>query len=136
MYDFSGIIEMLNSVSAGIDPTTGEVFDRRDMYDNSELYRALKDLTSIAKGTKKPESKNLLNRPARKIFDELKAWRLDKARELGMPAYIIFSDKELWSIAEGDVCKKEDLLLVNGISNGRYEDYADELFEILSDYIE
>ena len=136
MYDFNGIIEFLHSVSSGIDPTTGEVFDRRDMYQNAEIYEAVKDIYLYSIGRKKPASKNLLNLPAQKIFDELKAWRRDKAEELNLPPYIIFSDKELWSIAEGDVCSKEQLMLVKGISNYKYEAYAEEVFEIIHDYID
>lgn len=136
MHDFKDIIEFLNSISSGIDPATGEVFDRRDMYKNAEIYEAVKDIYLYSIGRKKPTSKNLLDLPAQKIFDELKTWRKSKAEELNLPPYIVFSDKELWSIAEGDVCSKEQLLLVNGISSYKYEAYAEEIFEIIQKYID
>lgn len=109
----------------GIDPSTGEVFDPRDLFNRPELHRVTKDLYGIAAGKKKLESRNRLKRPSVKIFEALKAWRYERAVEEGIPAYCIFSDKDLWSIAEGDVCKKEDLLSVNGVSDRCYEAYGD-----------
>ncbi len=135
MHDFCNINKMLNAILNGIDPSTGEVFDRRDMYNNAQLKNVLYRLYMIASGKMKPESRNLLNRDSNAIFNELKEWRLDKAKELSVPAFVIFSDKELLSIAKGDICKIEDLLLVKGIQNTRYEEYGKEIFEILKKYL-
>jgi len=136
MYDYRGIMDLLANIVNGIDPTTGEEFDPRELYNRPDLHRITKELDGIAAGKKKPESRNRLNRPATAIFEELRAWRLDQATEKQLPPYCIFSDKDLWSIAEGDVCKKEDLLMVYGISTAKYEEYGDDIFEILSDYID
>ena len=136
MHNCDGIIEMISNIITGVDPSTGEVFDPRELYNRPELHRITKELDRIASGHKKPVSRNRLNRPASAIFNRLREWRLDQAAIQQLPPYCIFSDKELWSIAEGDVCNKEDLLMVNGISNIRYETYGDDLFEILSEFIE
>ena len=135
MHDFSNINNLLKNILNGIDPITGEIFDRREMYNNASLKRVLKPLYMISAGQSKPESKNLLNRNSSAIFEELRAWRLGKAQMLGMPAYIVFTDEELWSIAEGDVCKIEDLLMVKGISQTRFEEYGKELFQIIEQYM-
>ena len=135
MYDFTNINNLLKNILDGIDPITGEVFDRREMYNNASLKRTLKPLYMISSGKSKPESKNLLNRNSAAIFDELRNWRLEKAQMLGLPAYCVFSDDELWSIAEGDVCKIDDLLMVKGISDVRFEEYGKELFDIIKNYI-
>ena len=58
------------------------------------------------------------------------------ARDQCVSAYIIFSNSELMNIAEGDVMKKEDLLDIRGIDQKKYDLYADDLFDILKDYIE
>ena len=131
MHDLKGIYDTLTDIIHGIDPITGEIFNTRDLYDNSELRRITKQLDEIAAGKKKPESQNLLNRPAELIFEALREWRLEKARLLKLRPYYIFSDKVLWSIAEGDVCKKEDLLKIKGVSDTTYEAYGDELLEII-----
>ena len=135
MHDFDNINQILKNILNGVDPITGEVFDRRDMYNNPTLKRNLKPLFMIASGKAKPESKNLLNRNANAIFEELRLWRLEQAVAINLPAYCVFSDEELWSIAEGDVVDKEDLLLVKGISNKRYEEYGDDIYSIISKYI-
>ena len=135
MHDVSGIVELLRSIINGVDPSTGEIFNPRELYDRPELHRVAKLLSDISAGHKKPESSNRLNRPSAEIFTILKEWRLEQASIQALPAYMIFTDKELWSIAEGDVCVKEDLLLVNGISDKRYEAYGDDLFEIIKPFI-
>lgn len=129
---YKEIIEILTSIVNGINPVTGEIFDTKELYDNQELHRITGELDNIAAGRKKPESKNRLNRESGKIFEKLKEWRLEKASEKHLPAYYIFKDKELMAIAEGDICKKEDLLLINGVSDYKYELYGDELFNIIS----
>ncbi len=135
MHDFKNIKNALDNIANGIDPITGEVFDPRELYNNAYLSRSSKLLNSIIIGRKKPDSVNRLSRPSDIIFEELRKWRLEQSNIEHLPAYYIFSDKELWSIAEGDVCKKEDLLFVNGISNIKFEKYGDDIYEMLLDFI-
>ena len=66
MYDFTNINNLLKNILDGIDPITGEVFDRREMYNNDSLKRTLKPLYMISSGKSKPESKNLLKSAFRK----------------------------------------------------------------------
>ena len=54
---------------------------------------------------------------------------------IGLPAYCVFSDAELYNIAMSDILCKEDLLLVKGISQKRYELFGDEIMGILKEYM-
>ena len=128
------ILKILKAISSGIDPLTGECFDRSVLssdHDISHAIRLLAMTTQKQSRLKKTNSKNLLNRPAEKIFNDLREWRIEQAIGSHLPAYYIFSDKELWAIANGDVCKKEDLLAVKGISYIRYDRYSDDIMAIL-----
>lgn len=133
------ILKILKAISSGIDPLTGECFDRSVLssdHDISHAIRLLAMTTQKQSRIQKTNSKNLLNRPAEKIFNDLREWRIEQSIGSHLPAYCIFSDKELWSIANGDVCKKEDLLAIKGISYIRYDRYGDDIMKILSKYIE
>ncbi len=133
------IAEIIRLIRRGIDPTTGEVFDTSMLSSNPELRNEISKLALTAfNGSRvsKPEPLNALNRDSNMLFDQLKDWRLNTAMELGVPAYVVFTDQELWNIAEGDICSKEELLFVKGISDKRFELYGDELFDIIRDYIE
>ena len=132
------IAEMIRMIREGIDPSTGEVFDKELISSDPEIRNEICKLAYISsKGSRisKPESLNYLNRNSNAIFESLKAWRLNIAMDLSVPAYAVFTDKELWNIADGDVCSKEDLLFIKGISQTRYDLYGDDLFDIISDYI-
>ncbi len=132
------ISELLKQIVQHIDPLTGEVLDPAEL-DDPDVRDAVVDLVFLSgldPKVKKNPSMNLLNRPSKLIFDDLKAWRLEVARTIDLPAYCVFSDAELMSISEGDVIYKQDLLRVKGISLVRYNLYGDELYEILKGYIQ
>lgn len=133
------ITEQLELIAKGVDPTTGEMFSTNIFQNDLRCNNAIR-LLSISAFPKlkfgKPHSVNLLNRPVNKIFGELKAWRAEMAKTLGLPAYCIFSDQDLINIASSDACCKEDLLQCRGISLTTYDLYADDLFDIIKPYIE
>ena len=52
-------------------------------------------LTQDGLSYKKDGGENLLQYPSEKLFNELKTWRLEEAHIQGLPAYYIFSDREL-----------------------------------------
>ena len=66
------------------------------------------------------------------MFEELRKWRWDKTKELKYyNAYIVFTDKELINIVTSNIKRKEDLLHVQGIGEKKYQNYGDEIFEII-----
>ena len=132
------IKKILAAIRTGVNPVTGELFDVSLLSENAQVSREIiklalstqKDITY-----KKKDSNNLLKRDAKTIFDALCEWRREASRTLDLPAYYIFTNKELWAIAEGDVIEKTDLLLVKGIKTRKYEAHGDEVFEILKPFI-
>ena len=134
----SDISDFLLSAYHGIDSSTGEVFDGSIFELDAEARRTLLSIAILTYpefNFKKPISENLLNRPIKKIFAELRAWRADVANTIELPAYCVFSNAELLAIAGSDFTCKEHLISVPGISHKRYELYADEIWEILKDYL-
>ncbi len=133
------LASLINTIADGVDPETGEFFDELLLADQI-VYNSIKKLRRASRtvhrlGVLKHESQNRLNRPSNKIFEELKSWRLGEAQTLGVPAFTIFSDADLWAIAEGDVVEKKDLLRIHGIGMQTYEKYGDQIYSILHPYI-
>lgn len=129
------LLVIIKSLTGGINPVTGELFDKNILTEDLEISKAILILALSTQEhlilSKKSESTNSKHRRSDLIWAKLKAWRLEKAIELKLPAYCVFSDKELWSIAEGDVEIKEDLLFIKGIKKTRYELYGEDIFEII-----
>lgn len=67
------------------------------------------------------------------LFDRLKAWRKERAKEDGVPAYVVFHDATLSGIAASRPSNEEQLLGVDGIGPAKLEKYADEVLAIVLD---
>jgi len=66
------------------------------------------------------------------LFEQLRAKRGELASEMGVPAYIIFSDKTLKHLANDKPFDKASMLEVNGIGEKKYEQFG-EVFLALID---
>jgi len=70
------------------------------------------------------------------LFQKLSEWRLRKAKELKVPAYVIFHNSTLIDICESKIYQKTDLLQIKGIGPKRIEEYGDEITKLIQDYYE
>ncbi|KQT17390.1 aldolase [Chryseobacterium sp. Leaf404] len=66
-----------------------------------------------------------------KIFEALKMWRSEKARDQNLPTYFIATNKELTSVAKYKPSKKQELLDIKGFGKHKIENYGEEIIEIL-----
>ena len=71
----------------------------------------------------------LLDDAGRIVFDRLRAWRRDAAREHGMPPYVIFHDATLAAIAERRPGSLDELRFVPGVGERKLEAYGDAVLE-------
>ena len=67
------------------------------------------------------------------LFEELRLKRSKLASEMGVPAYIIFSDKTLKHLANDKPTDKESMLEVNGIGEKKYEQYGEDFLALIND---
>lgn len=70
-------------------------------------------------------------------FDEelvakLKEWRLQAARQLGVPAYVVFTDATLQAIAETLPGTEQQLLEVRGVGEVKCERYGEALLALVA----
>ncbi|MDR3395742.1 MAG: DNA helicase RecQ [Parasulfuritortus sp.] len=70
------------------------------------------------------------------LFEALRTWRLDKAREQGVPAYVILHDRTLRLIATIRPEDEEGLAVISGLGAAKLEHYGEELLEVVAEYAE
>jgi DNA helicase-2/ATP-dependent DNA helicase PcrA len=72
------------------------------------------------------------------LFDRLKAWRLETAKEAGedgkpLPAYVVFTDATLELIAEQKPTSIKALAKVNGVGPNKIERYGEAVLALVSE---
>ena len=65
-------------------------------------------------------------------FAVLKAWRLERSKADGVPAYVVFHDSTLAEIAVRAPASKHELAEVTGVGPTKIERYADEVLAALA----
>ncbi|RVT98785.1 DNA helicase RecQ [Rhodovarius crocodyli] len=65
------------------------------------------------------------------VFDALRQWRRDEARNQGVPAYVIFQDKTLAEIAYRKPRSLDGLAGVPGVGTSKLDKYGDAVLEVL-----
>lgn len=66
------------------------------------------------------------------LYENLRTWRTGEATSLGKPAYVVFTDATLQSIAERKPLDADALAQVPGIGPTKLERYADEILELVA----
>lgn len=65
--------------------------------------------------------------------DRLRTWRLERAREREVPAYVIFTDATMEALAETLPRDTDALLAISGIGPDKVERYGNALLELLAE---
>lgn len=95
--------------------------------DESLIMRLVKDEEKAVKSTvRMPMDQNL--------FDVLREVRKELARKAKVPPYIIFSDKTLQDMSEKKPSSKEEMLMVSGVGEVKYERYGRVFLESIQEY--
>ena len=70
----------------------------------------------------------------RDLFEALRAWRAEQAREQGVPAYIVFGDATLRAIAAERPASMGDLDGITGIGAKKREAYGDGILTVVAQH--
>ena len=65
------------------------------------------------------------------LFETLRAWRLEESRSRKVPAYVVFDDRTLRSIARRKPTTDFDLAAVSGVGPKKMADYAEAVLTIV-----
>ncbi|MBB2959488.1 DNA helicase RecQ [Pseudoclavibacter helvolus] len=74
-----------------------------------------------------------LSESQREVFERLRAWRAETAKEQGVPAYIVFTDATLAAIAEVKPRQHAQLAAISGVGAAKLERYADDVLDAVAD---
>ena len=96
------------------------------MYEEKEMGRRVI-------GTKKRNTDPLTS-AGYELFEKLRSLRLQIARQVSMPPYIIFSDKTLIDMCVIYPQTKADMLNVSGVGEAKYEKYGQKFLDEISEY--
>jgi ATP-dependent DNA helicase RecQ len=70
------------------------------------------------------------------LFERLRAWRLEKARDAGVPAFVIAHNSLLRSIAAARPRTESDLLAIKGMGPRKFEKYGAALLALVKQEID
>lgn len=68
------------------------------------------------------------------VFDTLRTWRANAARERGVPAYVVFTDATLMAIAERMPQDNYELMGISGIGQIKVEQFGQDLLDTLAQF--
>ena len=68
------------------------------------------------------------------LVESLRAWRLETAKEMSVPAYVIFSDATLTALAEARPTEMSQLLGIPGIRPVKVERFGGELLQLIGSH--
>ena len=70
------------------------------------------------------------------LYESLRQLRNDTARRMGVPAYVVFTDKTLQEMSMYLPVTKEEMLAINGVAQAKYEKYGRDFMEMIAQYKE
>ena len=78
------------------------------------------------------EPNSALSTESRALFERLREWRAETAKEQGVPAYVIFHDKTLKEIAQSRPANPNELMTVQGVGQAKMERYGAKILELVA----
>jgi ATP-dependent DNA helicase RecQ len=100
--------------------------------DGSRPVKLRREPERAAKKTKRTAGAELPE-TAQPLFERLRAWRADVAREQGVPAYIVFGDATLRGIALTEPTTLEQLSEISGIGEKKLEAYGAAVLAVVAE---
>ncbi|MFD9542246.1 ATP-dependent DNA helicase UvrD2 [Streptomyces sp. NPDC060022] len=64
------------------------------------------------------------------LYERLRQWRADRAKEIGQPAYCVFTDKTLMAIAERVPDTEGELVVIAGVGNRKLTRFGADVLDI------
>jgi ATP-dependent DNA helicase RecQ len=87
---------------------------------------------SVPRRTSRFEDQEPLDDADSALFDALRAWRREQAKERGVPAYVVFHDATLRQIAQARPATLEALAQISGVGAAKLDAYGTSVLEVLA----
>lgn len=102
--------------------------------DDSRLYQEGPYLMKIMKEQKSNIPKKQETTMDQTLFENLRVCRMELAKKAHVPPYIIFSDKTLHDMSIKQPVNKEEMLMVSGVGEVKYQRYGKAFLEVIQQY--
>jgi DNA helicase-2/ATP-dependent DNA helicase PcrA len=93
----------------------------------SKPSRFLAELGNVDQRVATPQPK-----PEGPVFTALREWRLRRAKEDGVPAYVVFHDSTLAAIADRAPASLDELALISGVGPTKLDRYGQDVLAALA----
>lgn len=70
------------------------------------------------------------------LFEELRSVRMQEARRLGVPPYVVFGDKALRDMAAKLPQTPDAFLEINGVGNRKLAQFGEQFMSVIRQYAE
>jgi len=91
-----------------------------------------KERRRAAPGERQPSAAGVeLEEAGQRRFEALRSWRLEQAREQGVPPYVVFHDRTLIEIASREPLNLEALGGVAGVGQAKLDRYGEAVLAVL-----
>ena len=87
--------------------------------------------TSRAQRDSAPDPTAQLDEPARRLFNDLRAWRLTRSKADGVPPYIVFTNRQLLEVVTRRPDSANGLTQIHGVGPGKVKSYGREVLELV-----
>ncbi len=67
------------------------------------------------------------------LFERLREWRAEQARERGVPPYVVFNDKTLRAIAASRPDSEDSMLAVSGVGPAKWDAYGADVLDLVAE---
>ena len=94
-------------------------------------YRDISQSYGSKKNNTAQEQLKMLDPNEKKIYEALRVWRAAKAKEQGIPPYMIAHNKNLADMIKLKVGSKNDLTKVKGFGESKINGYGDDILKII-----
>ena len=116
-----------------LEPEARAVFRRE-----RQVYFRKDRPTSSAKASKRTSvgaaTRSELTSADADLFEALRRTRLEIAKELSVPPYVVFPDTTLAAFATGRPKNREALLAVSGVGQSKLDRYGDSFLEVIREH--
>lgn len=96
-----------------------------------------KNLVSNSKASSKKKAKEITdfeNIPHPEVFNQLRTYRKEKSDELGIPAFMIFSQKVLYELVNYLPTDSVSLKMINGLGSRKMDQFGADIIGVIQHY--
>lgn len=106
----------------------------REILKGQSSFRIRKTAETVAPKSKR-KARNIESTHGRdELFERLRQLRKSIAQENGIPPYMVFSDKSLHDMCQLVPRGKEEMLMVHGVGQSKWESYGEKFLDVIQSH--